>query len=315
MSVSARFILFQLVIIVPFLLGSYSKRRIAKPEVSAKRLIRLNLIAIEPFIAFWSIWGLELTTEMTILPVSGLLLVLAGMAAGKGALTLMPMKGKSRASFLISSSIANHGFTMGAFICYLFMGERGLGLAFLFLSYFLLYVFTVIFPYARSVATGGKLDPGFIREYLFDLQNMPLLAIVLGLLLHALGITRTAFPFPVDILMVISISLYYFCMGMNFEVSGMMTSNRENIWLAAIKFIVVPAAAVLVLSFLSIDPQVKAVILIQSFMPAAIYSVVASVLFSLDTRLASNLFAVNTLVFLFLVLPLLFLCRGYILAM
>lgn len=315
MSVTARFILFQIVIIVPFLTGSFFRRKFSDAEVTARKLIRLNLICIEPFIALWSIWGLTLSFEMAWLPLSGVLLVLAGLAAGRTALASMRLEGRPRATFLISSSIANHGFTMGAFICYLFMGEQGLGLAFLFLSYFLPYIFTVIFPYARSVSTGGRMSPAFIAEYLFDLQNMPLLAVILGIILHALGISRPAVPFPVDVFIVASIALYYFCMGMNFEFSGMLSSTRENLWLAVIKFLAVPAAAVFCLSLVSLDPRVKAVILIQSFMPAAIYSVAASVLFSLDTRLASNLFAVNTLVFLFLVLPLLFLGRGFILAM
>jgi predicted permease len=315
MSVTTRFVLFQIVIIVPFLLGSLTKKRFADPERAARRLIRMNLIGIEPFIALWSIWGLSLTGQMTWLPFSGVLLVLGGMAAGRTALSFMPLRGRTRASFLISSSIANHGFTMGAFICYLFMGERGLGLAFLFLSYFLPYIFTVIFPYARSVSTGGKMSLAFIGEYLFDLQNMPLLAIILGVVLHAVGIPRPGVPFPVDAFIIVSIALYYFCMGMNFEFSGMLSSNMENLWLASIKFLAVPAAAVLCLSLTPLDPELKTVIAIQSFMPAAIYSVAASVLFGLDTRLASNLFAVNTLVFLFLVLPLLFLGRGYILAL
>jgi predicted permease len=58
---------------------------------------------------------------------------------------------------------------------------------------------------------------------------------------------------------------------------------------------------------------VEAVIVIQSFMPVAIYSVVASVLFDLDKELASNLFVFNTLFFLLIVLPLLFVFKGPIL--
>ena len=76
----------------------------------------------------------------------------------------------------------------------------------------------------------------------------------------------------------------------------------------------VPAATFAVLSVVNLDSQVEKVILVQSFMPAAIYSVVASVLFDLDTRLSSNLFVLNSLIFLLLVLPLLFMFRTGILA-
>jgi predicted permease len=39
-------------------------------------------------------------------------------------------------------------------------------------------------------------------------------------------------------------------------------------------------------------------------MPVAVYSVVSSILFDLDSDLASAMFVINTLVFLFLILPL-----------
>ena len=38
-------------------------------------------------------------------------------------------------------------------------------------------------------------------------------------------------------------------------------------------------------------------------MPVAIYSVISSILFDLDSGLASGMFVLNTLFFLFLVLP------------
>lgn len=293
-------------------MGTILKTRAAKDGWLTKRLIRLNLIFIEPCIAFWSIWGLELGWDLMILPLSGLLLALFGLAVGRLALNIIPLEGRSRASFLISSSIANHGFTMGTFICYLFLGERGLGLAFLFLSYFLVYVFTVIFPYADSVSSEHLGRPGTFWQYLFDFQNMPLFAILLGLSLKSLHLSRPLIFFPMDALMAVSISIYYFSMGMNFTTSDIFASLRQNVMLFMIKFIAVPVAAAGVLALVSLDPAVEGIIRIQSFMPAAIYSVVASVLFDLDTKLSSNLFVINTLAFLILVLPLLFIFKGYI---
>jgi malate permease and related proteins len=313
MSTSLRFFLFQLVIIIPFLAGISYRKRFQQDSWSSRRIIRLNLIFIEPFIAFWSIWGLDLGWDLMLLPLSGLFLALAGMAAGKTALNIVPMEGRSRASFLISSSIANHGFTMGTFICYLFLGERGLGLAFLFLSYFLIYVFTIIFPYARSVSSKHQARGNSLKAYLFDLQNMPLFAILLGIMVKSMHISRPSIFFPMDALMAVSISLYYFSMGMNFTTSNIFSSVRQNVMLFIIKFIAVPAVAGAVLAFVNLDPKIEGIIRIQSFMPAAIYSVVASVLFDLDTELSSNLFVINTLVFLVLVLPLLFIFKGYIL--
>ena len=313
MSATLRFLIFQLMIIVPFISGTLMKKSLAHGPGFTKKLIRINLILIEPLIALWSIWGLKLSWDMIMLPFSGLLLVLIGMASGWIFVPVLNLSGKKRASFLISSSLANHGFTMGAFLCYLFLGETGLGLSFIFLSYFMLYVFTVIFPYARMVSTSQRYSLSFLKDFLLNLQNMPLAAIVVGLVLHAVHIQRPEVYFPIDILIIASVATYYFTLGINFTTADVFTAARETLALSAIKFIMVPAATFVVLSAVSLDSQVETVILVQSFMPAAIYSVVASVLFDLDTGLASNLFVLNSLVFLVLVLPLLFIFRSGIL--
>lgn len=314
MSATLRFIIFQLMIIVPFVSGAFVQERLSHGPGFTKKLIRVNLILIEPLIILWSIWGLKLSWDIIMLPISGLLLVLIGMASGWIFVPVLKLSGKKRAGFLISSSLANHGFTMGAFLCYLFLGETGLGLSFIFLSYFMLYVFTVIFPYARMVSTSQRYSLSFLKEFLLNLQNMPLVAVIAGLMLHAVGIQRPSVYFPIDLLIIISIAVYYFTLGINFTPSDIGSSIRETLALSVIKFIMIPAVTVLFLAIVNLENNVEAVILIQSFMPAAIYSVVASVLFDLDTRLTSNLFVLNSIIFLILVLPLLFIFRGYIFA-
>ncbi|HHO77242.1 MAG TPA: hypothetical protein ENN05_12560 [Deltaproteobacteria bacterium] len=312
MSATLRFVIFQLMIIVPFVSGAFIRNRLPYLPGLTKKLIRINLVLIEPPIVLWSIWGLKLSFDVIMLPISGLFLVLVGMASGWAFVPVLKLSGKKRASFLISSSLANHGFTMGAFLCYLFIGERGLGLSFIFLSYFMLYVFTVIFPYARMVSTSQCYSLLFLKGFLLNMQNMPLFAVIAGLMLHAAGIERPLIYFPIDLLIIVSIAIYYFTLGINFAASDIGSSMRENLALSLIKFIMVPAATFFVLSFLKLEDNVKTVILIQAFMPAAIYSVVSSVLFDLDTRLASNLFVLNSLVFLMLVLPMLFIFRSII---
>jgi predicted permease len=278
-----------------------------------KRLIRINLIFIEPVIALWSTWGLSLTMDMILLPLSGTVLVLAGMLIGKIFLKPLGLSGRKSAAFLISSSLANHGFTMGAFFCYLFMGERGLGLAFLFISYFMPFTFLVIFPYARGFSSGKKQGlASSVKEFFLNLQNMPFFAILAALLLIVSGFRRPDIVFPTDIFIITSMILYYFTLGLNFEMPAFFRSGRENIALCLIKFLMIPFLAFTALQILHPDPSVGAVILIQSFMPAAIYSVVASVLFDLDPGFSSNLFVWNTLVFLTGVLPVLFVFRNII---
>lgn len=317
MDISIRFILFQVLIIVPFASGMAAKSLCRIPDLSGftKKLIRVNLVIIEPTIALWSTWGLTLTRELILLPLSGLFLVLAGMIFGKVFKRILSLSGKKGATFLISSTLANHGFTMGAFLCYLLIGEKGLGLAFLFLSYFMPFIFLVIFPYARKQSTGKRLDLSFAFDFFLSLQNMPLFAIILSLFFLALGFKRPHISFPVDIFIIISMALYYFTLGLNFELPAFFASGKENAALAAIKFLLVPAVTLLILKTLHLSPAIETVIFVQSFMPAAIYSVVSSVLFDLDAGFASNLFVWNSIIFLAGILPVLFIFRGFFLGL
>jgi predicted permease len=314
MGTTSRFILFQVLIILPFISGASLKRIYTFKDLQSftRRLIRVNLIFIEPAIALWSTWGLSLSRDMVFLPLSGTALVLSGMVLGKMFLKPLGLSGKKGAAFLISSSLANHGFTMGAFFCYLFMGEKGLGLAFLFLSYFMPFIFLVIFPYARKIASGKKAGLASVKEFFLTLQNMPFFAILSALLLILAGFRRPEVFFPTDICIIISMIMYYFTLGLNFEMPAFFRSGRENIALCLTKFLMIPFLTFIMLKIMNPDPAVAAVILIQSFMPAAIYSVVASVLFDLDPVFSSNLFVWNTIIFLTCILPILFVFRNTI---
>lgn len=312
MSIEIKFILFQLVIILPFLTGYISKRFIKNTQDTAKKIIRVNLLSFEPLIVLWSIWGLSLSFDQLFLPLSGLALVLAGFLIGTITVMFTGRKGASRKTYLISSSLANHGFTMGGFICYLIAGEQGLGLSAIYTLYFLPYTFIFIFSYARSVSIAHFFSvKGFI-ENIFNLQNMPLHAVILAFFLHAIGLRRPDIKFPLDPLLIISIALYYFTLGLNFHFGDFRSTGKEQFLLSLTKFLILPLITFFILRTTGLDSVVKTIILIQSFMPAAIYSVVSSILFDLDSKLASTLFVVNTIVFLILVLPVLFFFREII---
>jgi len=197
MSPIVKYLIFQAVIIGPFAAGYFLKRRFGDPAGASRRIVRTNLIFIEPLIALWSIWGLRVSADLLALPLGGLALVLMGLGFGIVIARAMRLEGKTGATFIVSASLANHGFTMGGFICYLLLGERGLGYSFIFISYFMLYIYLVIFPYARRASRkeGDTVSP---LTYFLDLQNMPLFAVIAALILGATGISRPDAAFPVN---------------------------------------------------------------------------------------------------------------------
>jgi predicted permease len=307
-SYALTFVIFQFLIIVPFIAGHRMKSLMADPPEVSKKVIRVNLMLLEPPVIFWSIWGLRIRHEMVVLPVAGLCIVIAGFFLGRLSLPLLRLEGTARKTYLISASLANHGFTMGGFICYLFMKETGLALSSIFLIYFMPYTFLAIFSYAQ--AGPGKLTLRSARDFILSYRNMPLFAALAALSLLAAGIPRPRLDPPVDLLMMLSIVLYYWTLGLGFSMRDGFALTRGQFALAAIKFLLVPAIVFLLLYGLPIGQDIKSVIQIQSFMPAAIYSVVTAILFDLDARLASSLFVVNTVMFIVVVLPVMFALHG-----
>jgi predicted permease len=256
--------------------------------------------------------GLNLeSTYIAHLPFSGFCLVLAGGAMGYLFMPFVRLHGKSRATFIISSSLANHGLPMGGFLCYLFPGGTWAWPVSDLYIVFMPFIFLVVFSYdADHCHPEVRFSMKFLRENIINMQNMPLYALYGGALSATLGIKRPSIFFPIDLILLISVSVYYFTLGINFNVKNIFSCFRENGALIAIKFLFLPMMTLITLKIIPLDNLVSQVILIQSFMPTAIYSVVAPVLFNLDTRLATNLFVINTVVFIVFVLPVLFIFHG-----
>jgi predicted permease len=307
MPIYLKFAFFQCAIIIPFIAGCALRTRLASPQELSRSLVRVNIFCLEPLIVLWCTWGLTMSAELMVLPVFGLGLVAAGVLAGSVAATFLKLEGPRRKSFLISTSLANHGFTMGGALCYFFFGEKGLGYSVILVLYFIPYVYCLVFPYSKA-GTGGRIFPrGELKKIIFTLQNMPLFAMAAGLLLSSTGISRPDIAFPVDWLLLCSVSLYYFTLGITFTGVDIGGTRRELAALSVIKFIILPGAAFMLLSLLPLDSAVKGVIQMQACMPAAIYSVVTAVLFDQDSDLASSLFVSSTVIFLVGVLPVIFL--------
>lgn len=301
MPIFATFILFQLLIIIPFTAGIVMKKFFSDPSMVSKRTIALNLTVLEPPVILWTIWGLTISRNLVFLPAAGLAIVVSGLAAGIAAASLLRLEGASKKTFLISASLANHGFTMGGFICYIFMKETGLGLSSIFITYFIPYTFLIIFSYARSDPRTISLQG--MRKLLSGYQNVPLYAALIAVVLLLAGVPRPALHPPVQPLIMASVALYYWTLGLTARLSDIRILQREQVALGVIKFLFIPALTFLLVLLAPLDNDIRSVIRIQSFMPAAVYSVVTAVLFDLDARLASSLFIVNTVLFIIVVLP------------
>ncbi len=296
----------QLAVIGPFAAGLLLRRRVRDPRRTTRGLVRINLAVLEPLIVLWCVWDLDVRPGLMVLPCAGLALALLSLAGGALLLPLTGLAGRSRQTFLISSTLSNHGFTLGGFLCFMLLGEAGLGYAVFMVLYFMPYVFGFIFPAARLACNHGGAGRTSWRDLVLVPQNLPLAALCTALALSAFRVTRPAVFMPLAPLMFVSIGLYYFTLGVTFRGADVRRAGRAHLCLGLVKFIIVPFIAWTVLRLSGLEPLMQSVIFIQACMSTAIYSVITAVLFDLDERLASALFVVNTVVCLVLAVPLLF---------
>jgi len=310
MSISYKFIIFQSLIIGPFIIGMLTKKLILSPDQVARRIVLINLCMFDPIIILWTVWGLRISKELIYLPLSGLIIVIIGFLAGNLFALPLNLPRKLHGTLVISSSLSNHGFTLGGYICFLLLGEQGLALSYIFLLYFVFYLFMFIFPYARLIQTSHEkiTTKELIISTLINVRNIPLYTTLFALLLNKSHILRPAIHMPVECFLLISISIYYFSLGLTYSFKQQTSYKKPHIVLILVKFMISPLVAFVLTWILPIDPSMQAVMLIESFMPVAILSVVVAIIFDLDTRMASHLFVWNTILFLLFVFPLIYFC-------
>ena len=311
------FLFLESLIILPFLAGFYLKKKLKLNQTEKKqlseRMIKINLLFFEPIIIIWFIGKLKFSLTTFYLPASGLFLVFLGFLVGY--FISYKLSTRNRINIVVNTSLANHGYTMGGIICYFLLGEEGLSKALIFISYFYPYLYGFLFPWIRwKLSSSYKNQTSkSLKQKLLDYRLFPLYGLMIALILFIFQIPLPKNPilsFMVQTIVYISIVIYYFALGINLELKKFFYWNKFVFWVLGIKFIVVPFITFIV--FWLIPSQFmpmfdKKIVLIMSFMPGAVYSIVSSIIFNLNTRFTVQIFVISTLIFLGMILPLLYL--------
>jgi hypothetical protein len=288
----------------------FTKKYIQSPDQLARRIVLVNLCMFDPIIILWTVWGLAISKELVYLPISGLCIVMIGFFAGHFLAMILNLSQKAHGTFVITSSLSNHGFTLGGYICYLLLGEQGLALSYIFLLYFVFYLFLFIFPYARWIQASQEhiSSKQLIISSLINVRNIPLYTTIFAIFLNKCHVMRPAIDMPVECFLLTSISIYYFSLGLTYSVTHQISYKKHHLALICVKFIISPLIALFLTCLLPLDTSMQSVVIIESFMPVAILAVVVAIIFDMDTRMASNLFVWNTILFLIFVFPLIYFC-------
>lgn len=305
-----KFALFELAILIPLAAGFFWRMREAVNTETPRRIFWLSLICFETPIYMFLGWGLSLRSDLLFLPLIGFLSALGGLAT---LIWFGRRFGYDRASLgtlAASGALSNQGYFLGGYLCLLLIGEEGLALSVVYIFYWNFLVYGLLFPISRwASGESERLDihpVTALRQLFTDLRALPLPGFLFGLILNQFDVVRPdwisaylKYAPPVSSILIL------FGVGITIDSSQLRLHSRLVPAVALTKFAVMPAIALGAAWMVGLDHHAFAVVAIESTCPTAIFSVVISTLFAMNTRLASTLFVWSTGIFMMVICPLL----------
>ncbi len=320
MNVILKFIFIVSGIILVTLAGYLARRKKKIDDKYAGEIMLYTVIFGWTPASILVLWKLELSYSLISLPILSMilpitLLPIAVLVSDK----LFRLEPKTAGTFIVAAMISNIGFTMGGFICYCLFGMAGLGYAQLYCASWTIPIIGFGYLVARKYGQPDEpFDWNFIIKTFSDRRSLPILGTIIGLTLNLIKAPPINIFYDyhiVDVIVISSVMMSFFAIGLQLHFSAIMQEKRLHIALAVIKFLISPIIMLFLLMiirnyFAILPPIAEKVAFIESFVPTAVFTVIIAHLFHLRAKLAGMLFVVNTIVFLIFVLPVIIFLLG-----
>jgi predicted permease len=305
-----------LVVLVGGLVSGYlAGSRFGVPEHFAKKIMTIVLVCFNWLIALLAIWPLQLSEQLIWLPIVGIALVSIITALSTVFFYFLKHDRKTRLTLILAAGLSNTGYTGGAFVCYVLFGMAGLAMAniYLLLSVPAFYLFYLPYLKVHELRTKDR-NAALKLDFLLDFRMLVIPAVIAAIILNLTNVKSPAFItkfYIIDILVCIASSLSFFAIGLRIKLSRLKNYISLYFLIAAVKFILTPAVAILIIALLALAGQnlngmVQKVIIVLSATPSAVLMVTMSNVFDLDGPLASALWVVTMAIFVAIVVPVLF---------
>ena len=261
-----------------------------------KVLQRIALLFVLPVTVLGAIWIVDVRAiSIAALPFIGLGAILLGGILALGAAKMLKFKPHETGALLPCGAFTNIG-SIGALICYVYLGEKGFALVPIYKLFEELSYYSVGFPMAKYFsAMDAKQDS--IRQRLSALIRDPfilvaLCSIVLGGLLNISDLTRPdVFGIINTIFIPLGTGLLLVSIGLAMRFESVRHHLKACTLVSLIKFAIVPicaTAAAWSMGYGHIDDGLPLkVVMILSSMPVAFTALVPPSIYDLDLDLAN----------------------------
>ncbi|MCC7147467.1 MAG: hypothetical protein IT443_13575 [Phycisphaeraceae bacterium] len=317
---TVKFVLFTAVSLACLLAGYLWRRRRGINEQKlaglSERVHFVTVVVIFPLAGLISLWNLPIQ------PASLWLVVIEPVAVAAAGFGMIPLARLIRAEprqlgvLVASGGMGNLGFTLGGYLCYVLIEPANAALAYAVEAVSLMQIAGVIFFNPILMHCGQADGPRrslarMLYDSFVDWRALMLHTAVLGA-----GLAYFKVPYPVQIdswwikdgLFFLGGGTAYFGIGLQLRLSDGGAYLPQHGLLAVLRFAFIPLLTWIMLQAIAVtwgplDPVAAKVMMVESFMPVALATVMLSNLFNLDVRLACSLWLVNTGLFMLVVLP------------
>ena len=279
-------------------------------DAMRKGLQRMALLFVNPVAIVGATWIVSIRhAGLAALPFIGLFAIVAGGVLALGAARLLALPPKKTGALFCCGSFTNIG-SIGALVCYMFLGEPGFALVPIYKIFEELSYYSTGFPIAKYYSGSGVAEGRWDR--MKGLARDPLIivsvaSLLLGGALNVSGLERPAIYEWVNAVFIpLGAFMLLISIGLALRLRRVGDYLREGASIAAIKFVLVPAMATTLawsLGFGSIDGGLPLkVVMILSAMPVAFNALIPPSIYDLDLDLANSCLLI-TMALLVIVLP------------
>src|SRR5512136_2236919 len=284
-----------------------------------KGLQRAALLVVNPVAIVGATWIVSIRdAALVALPFVGLFAIVTGGVLALGAARLLWLPPKKTGALFCCGSFTNIG-SIGALVCYMFLGEPGFALVPIYKIFEELSYYSTGFPiakyYSGSSLAEGRWDrvKGLARDPLILVSVTSLL---LGGALNLGGLERPAIYGTVNAVFIpLQAFMLLVSVGLALRFRKVGNYLRESAAVAAIKFAAVPALACSLaygLGFGAIDGGLPLkVVMILSSMPVAFNALIPPSIYDLDLDLANSCWFVTTALLVIVLPALLFVVQSF----
>jgi hypothetical protein len=321
-------LLYSFAIIVAGLLLGYALQALAvrgfirlplSIDALRKGLQRTALLFVNPVAIVGATWIVSIRdATLAALPFVGLFAIITGGLLALGAARLLALPPKKTGSLFCCGSFTNIG-SIGALVCYMFLGEPGFALVPIYKIFEELSYYSTGFPIAKYYS-GSSLAEGR-WDRVKSLARDPLIlvsvtSLLLGGALNLGGVERPAIYGTVNAVFIpLAAFMLLISVGLALRFRRVGGYLREAVAVSAIKFAAVPVLASTLawsLGFGRIDGGLPLkVVMILSSMPVAFNALIPPSIYDLDLDLANSCWFVTTALLAIVLPALLFVVQSF----